>query len=303
MKSNYSLVIPAYNSSDSIIQIVEIVLQQLDENFEIIIVNDNSPNEMTWKTIKALAAKYKEVKGINLAKNFGQQAATICGMRAAKGDYVITMDDDMQHNPMNIIKLLSERDHDIVIGNLTNRKDKFSRRITSSIKGYFDHLVFGKPKGLGLSSFRMFNRRVVNEILDVNSPKPFLPALMFFVTSDVVNVDIEHLNRLDGVSNYTFSKRLKLFSLIIIDNSSIILKYVGYLGLSSLLFSAFLFLYFILTKLFFKAPPVGWTSLFSAVLFFGGFTLFSLGLIGEYLIRIIPIVEKRKPYIIKETTD
>jgi glycosyltransferase involved in cell wall biosynthesis len=300
----YSVVVPCYNSSDSLPILVnefDQVFADLGATYEIVLVNDGSPKPETWNTIRTLANQAEnKVVGINLFQNIGQQSATVCGFSHSTGRYVITVDDDLQHSPSDLPKLIAKSDHDIVIARLENRKDNALNRITSNVKSYFDHVVLGKPKHLKLSAYRLIKRDVINHMLRVNTPSPFVPALMFYVTNDVVNVNVEHESRFDGASNYTFASRLRLFSLIIINNSSLVLKLIGYIGIIALILSASLLMYFLIAKLFFTSPPEGWTSLFSAILFFGGLTLFSVGLIGEYMIRMIPIVENKKAFIVRE---
>lgn len=300
----FSVVCCCYNSSASIEALVkefQRIFMEMNASYEILLVNDGSPDPLTWKTIHKLASiPGSRVVGINLYQNVGQQSATVCGMSYSKGEHVVTIDDDMQHQPSALIKLYGEASHDIVIAKLKNRKDTTANRLTSFAKSYFDRIVFNKPKELQLSGYRVMKRKVVLEMLNVNTPSPFVPALMFYVTKDVVNVDVEHESRFDGKSNYTFASRLKLFSLIIINNSSVVLKLIGYIGVFALVGSVLLLVYFFVAKLFFTSPPKGWTSLFSAILFFGGLTLFAVGLIGEYMIRMIPIVENKKAFIVRE---
>lgn len=299
----YSVVVPCYNSARSLPPLVNGFVQVFEEigaTYEILLVNDGSPDPETWKTIKVVAESNRFVFGLNLYKNVGQQSATLCGFSRSVGEYVITVDDDLQHNPKDLPKLLEKSDHDIVIAQLTDRKDGFFNRLTSSVKSYFDHIVLGKPKNIRLSSYRLIKRDVLDEMLKVRTPSPFVPALMFYVTRDVVNVDVRHENRFDGHTNYTFRSRLRLFSLIIINNSSVVLKWIGYLGIFALVMSLSLMIYYLVAKLFFTTPPKGWTSLFSAILFFGGLSLFGIGLIGEYVIRMIPIIENKKAFIVRE---
>jgi dolichol-phosphate mannosyltransferase/undecaprenyl-phosphate 4-deoxy-4-formamido-L-arabinose transferase len=300
----FSIVCCCYNSSGSIEALVkefQCVFQEMKAEYEILLVNDGSPNPLTWKTVSELAQiPDYNVTGINLFQNVGQQSATVCGLSYSKGEYVVTIDDDMQHKPSDLFQLYNKANHDVVIANLRNRKTGWANQLTSFIKSQFDRIVFSKPKNIRLSGYRLIKRNVVLEMLKVNTPSPFVPALMFYVTKDVVNVNVEHEPRLDGTSNYTFTTRLKLFSLIIINNSSVVLKLIGYIGVFALIGSISLLLYFFIAKLFFTSPPNGWTSLFSAILFFGGLTLFAVGLIGEYIIRMIPIVENKKAFIVRE---
>ncbi len=303
MNIEYSLVIPCYNSSESLFQLakrIKKVFMNLGSSYEIIFINDCSPNPKTWLAIKTIALEDENVKAINLTRNFGQQAASICGFSYSKGNYIITMDDDLQHAPEDIPCLIHMKKHDLVIAKFIDRKDSSFNQLTSKIKSYFDYLILGKPRHLQLSPFRLMKESTVSNMLKIKTPTPFISALMFYVSKDAVNVEITHHNRFEGTSNYNFKKRWKLFTLIVINNSSFFLKMIGYFGIISALFSFILIGYFIFTKIFSSSPPAGWTSTFSAILFFGGMTLFSVGLIGEYLIRIMPVVENRPAYIVRE---
>lgn len=300
---DYSIVIPVYNSVHTLPELCERiqgVFNEIKKSFEIIFVNDCSQNPETKPMLISLAKKYSFVKVFILTRNFGQQAATMCGFENSQGDYIITMDDDLQHLPESIPNLIREQGHDLVIARLIQRKDVPQRRLTSYIKSYFDHLILKKPKHIRLSPFRLIKRNIIISMLGIKTPTPFIPALMFYVTRDVVNVPIKHEKRHENKSNYSFAKRLKLFSLIIINNSSVLLRIIGYLGLTIALISLLLIFYFILFKWSKGGTPIGWASTISAILFLGGMTLFSLGIIGEYLIRIMPTIEHKPTYVIKE---
>jgi len=300
---DYSIVIPTYNSVKSLPELctrINNVFEELEQTFEIIFVNDCSPNHQTHSTLVSLATQYAFVKAINLTRNFGQQAATICGLENSSGKYIITMDDDLQHPPEGILDLIKEKHHDLVIARLIQRKDPYLRQITSYIKSYFDYIILQKPRHVRLSPFRLFKREIMLSMLDIKTPTPFIPALMFYVTRDVVNVKVRHVKRKEEKSNYTLKKRLKLFSLIIINNSSFLLKIIGYLGLVIAFLSILLISYFIFFKWTKGETPIGWASTISAILFLGGMILFSLGIIGEYLIRIMPAIEKKPTYVIKK---
>jgi len=302
-KVDYSVVIPTFNSEHTLPMLckrIHDVFTEVHRSFEIIFVDDCSPNPNTKITLIKLAKQYSFVKVISLTRNFGQQSATICGFEHSAGDHIITMDDDLQHQPEYILELIKEQHHDLVIARLKQRKDPILRKITSYIKSYFDYYILKKPKHIRLSPFRLMKGSIVKSMLEIKTPTPFIPALMFYVTKDVVNVPIIHEKRKENKSNYTFMKRLKLFSLIIINNSSFLLKLIGYLGLIIALFSILLMFYYIIFKWSRGDTPMGWASTISAILFLGGMTLFSLGIIGEYLIRIMPAIERKPTYIIKE---
>lgn len=300
----YSVVIPVYNSSESLVEIVERTRRVFDEmhetSHEIIFVDDHSPEATTWETLKRLADNKEEVTAVRLTRNFGQQAATLCGIREARGEYIITMDDDLQHQPEHITKLVEKRGHDIVIGHFVKKKHSLFKTITSRIKGWFDHKLIGKPRHIQLSSFRLFHRRVADGILALETPYPFLPAMMFHVSQDVAAVTLPHSTRKYGKGGYGLSEMIGVFSNLLINNSSYLLRIIGKWGVlissASVLYAAIL----IVRKLVWGVSIAGWTSLMVAVLIIGGMILFSQGVIGEYLLRIIRSSERRPTYLVRE---
>ncbi len=301
----YSVVIPVFNTNNSLVEISKrikrVFLQQLNSSYELIFVDDFSSNDTTWATLRHIVAEDNNVQAIRLMRNFGQQAATICGIQVAKGNYVITMDDDLQHAPEDIPNLIKLRNHDIVIGQFSNKKHSLSKRMMSRVKGYFDQIILGKPRHIQLSPFRLINRHTVEGIKELfSTPYPFLPAMMLYVTKDIVGVEVSHTVRMEGETGYSFLKMLRLFSNLIINNSSFLLRLIGNLGLTISLGSFALAVYLIYQKMMHATKIVGWTSMIVAVLFMGGILLFSLGIIGEYLIRIIRGVDKWPNYIVRE---
>lgn len=302
MNELVSVVIPVYDATTSLemlVKNIDEVFQKEAYDYEVIFVDDASPDNDTWKNLELINSNYAKVKCFRLMRNFGQHAATLCGIKHAEGDYILTMDDDFQHRPEDILKLLEFRQHDVVIARFKEKKHNIFKKITSNIKGYFDCKIIGKPKEIRLSSFRLIKASIAECMFLRNSPYPFIPALLFYVTKDVVNVNVDHCTRLQGKSNYTFIKMLQLFSNLMINNSSLLLRYIGYVGLVSAVLSAFFIIFLLLKKWFVGVPIEGWTSIMLSILFFGGMTLLALGVIGEYLIRLIATAESRPIYIIK----
>lgn len=300
----YSVVVPVYNSTDSVVELVNrishVFKSDIKEEFEIILVDDKSPNSKTWQTLVKLANTFTYVRVVQLTRNFGQQCATLCGMEVSKGKYIITMDDDLQHAPEDIPKLILHQEHDVVIAQMVSKKHSYFIKLTSRIKGWFDYILIGKPKDIQLSPFRLIKRTIALGMLKIKTTKPFIPALMFYVSKDVYSVKTEHHSRTEGKSNYSFRKRVSLFSNLLINNSSFLLRMLGMVGvlIASLSFGFGVFI--IIEKLIYNQSPLGWTSVIVAVLFLGGMSLFGIGVIGEYLIRIISGVEHKPTYIIRE---
>lgn len=303
----YSVVIPVYNTEHSLSELAKrlrsVFVEEIGSTYEVIFVDDNSPNKNTWKMLQGLAKDDSNVRIIRLMRNFGQQSATICGIDNAKGDYVITMDDDLQHLPEDIPALISKRDHDIVIGQFNKRNHSLSKILFSKIKGFFDTIVLGKPLHIQLSPYRLINRATIDGMKNLfSTPYPFIPAMMFYVTKDIVGVEVNHAARHDGKTGYSFFKLIKLFSNLAINNSSFLLRLIGNTGLTISFLSFALGLYFIYHRVMHSTRIIGWTSVIVTVLFTGGLLLFSVGIIGEYLIRIIRGVDKWPNYIIREQT-
>ena len=299
-----SVVIPVYNSSESLKLLCEqFNLYKKGERYEIaevIFVNDCSPNKQTWNTLQDLCKQYDWVKALNFTRNFGQQAATYAGLAHASGDYILTMDDDMQHHPKHITKFCEEATHDVVIGKITERKSSTIDILTTNMKSYFDFKVLGKPRNISLSSFRLIRKPIVDEIVRIKNVKPFISASIFHITRDVVNVEFEHQARAEGTSNYTFAKRLKLFTLIIIDNSSLLINMLRRIALFTFVASLLYIFFLIFRKFVLGHGMLGWTSTISAIVLFGSLNLLGISIIGEYLIRIFPIIENRQTFVVKE---
>lgn len=300
----YSVVIPVYNATESLdkiaIKIKRIFHNVVKAEYELILVNDSPEIKSTKNCLNKLAQNDENVVIVEFTKNYGQQAATLCGINLAKGNFIITMDDDLQHNPDDIPLLLDKKHHDIVIAKLMNKKHSFFKRFTSNIKGYFDYLFLGKPKHIKLSSFRLINAKIAKMMFARQTPYPFIPALLFSITHDVVNVAVRHNPRFNGKTNYTLKKLFKLFSNLLINNSSFLLRIIGYLGITSALLSFFLGASIIIKKLVFDYVVEGWTSIMVAILFLGGMILFALGIMGEYLLRILATTENRPVYFIRQ---
>lgn len=282
---------------------VEAAFRGGPDDYELILVDDGSPGHDIWPALERLARTRVHVRAVQLMRNFGQQAATICGLREARGDVVITLDDDLQHDPADIPLLLALSDHDIVIAQFERKEHGLSRRLASRAKGVFDEIIVGKPKHLQLSSFRLLSRAVTEGVLSIRTPNPFLPALMFHISKDVVGVKVGHAPRAGGRSGYTLGKLLRLFSNLIINNSSLLLRAAAAAGALFAAFSFALSGYVIYHKLVHKVAVQGWTSIFAAVLLIGGLLLVSLGIVGEYLIRIIQSSEARPTYFVRRRAE
>ncbi|MBM3618971.1 MAG: glycosyltransferase family 2 protein [Alphaproteobacteria bacterium] len=300
----YSVVIPVYNSTRTLPELVERLTNVFNAaglSHETIFVNDGSPNPETWPILKTLAAAYPQVRAFCLARNFGKAGAVLCGMQHARGNWIITIDDDLQHAPEDIPLLLAQQQHDVVMGSFTNRKKHtLLQRFGSRVKAYFDSRILGIPAGLKNSPFKVFRADVVRNMLAIHTSRPFIPSLMLYVTRDIVQVGVTHHAREHGKSAFTLRRRIRQFSNLIFGNSSIVLQAVAFLGISIAMLSLTYGGWLIIKHFLHGAGVPGWTSLMVVMLTLGGLTLFSIGVIGEYLIRIIEGIERRPAYFVRE---
>jgi polyisoprenyl-phosphate glycosyltransferase len=297
-----SIVIPCYKSDKSLEILAEQINRLNEENrfeLELILVNDSPSYLNTVNTIKSLEKKYSFIKGIFLRKNQGQHIALLVGVYKSQGSLIISMDDDLQHPVSELPKLIDEMNSDksieaiFAIPKFSERKHSFWRNMGSYLINKFDIYFLNKPKGLVKSSFKIFNREVADYILSNFNSTPALASLILSATNNVKNIEVMHSKREFGKSNYDFSKLISLTFNNIIHYSALPLKFLGYIGFFGFLFSIVFIIYMLIKKYFFGLEFPGYASTVILISFFGGLNLLGIGLIGEYLIRIIK--EQQKP--------
>ncbi|MDO4647470.1 MAG: glycosyltransferase family 2 protein [Eubacteriales bacterium] len=300
-----SIVIPCYNSSKTIGKVVETSMEEVkkipDLDVEFVLVNDYSPDN-TYEAICELAHKYPNVKGIHLARNFGQHNAIMAGLHAAEGDLIMGMDDDMQTHPSQIPILLGklEEGYDIVFGVYKERKFGFWKNFTSNIAAFITWHLVERPKGLEASNYWLCRKYVRDEVIKYDSSNLYLQMLFFRTTRNIANVEIEHFEREEGSSNYTFRKLLKLF-MSFVNFTVVPLRAATILGTISSGVGILGALIVLIRKLVNPGIQVGWSSLMCGMLLMFGFTFLMLGIIGEYLGKMILNQSKTPQFVIRDT--
>lgn len=297
-----SIIIPVYKSSKSLIVITD-KLHQIQEDFgydmEIIFVNDSPFYLETNNTLKDLEESSQIIKVISMRKNVGQHMALLVGIDYSSGDFVITMDDDLQHPVQEIPRLLetllknSEIEAIFAIPNPALRKHRFWRNLGSTLLNRIDVVFLEKPKGLIKSSYKIFTRDLANVILQNCNASPSLSSLIIDSTFRIENVIVKHEKREYGKSNYNFSRLLNLAFNNLLHYSSIPLKLIGIIGIIGLLISFVFILFILYKKIFYGIDFPGYSSTIILISLFGGLNLFASGVIGEYLIRIIKEQQKK----------
>lgn len=297
-----SIVIPVYKSSKSL----EIIAQQISKLqeqtgylFDLIFVNDSPGYKETMVSLKRIVKLNKNVRYYTLRKNQGQHTALLVGMQKATGDFIITMDDDLQ-NPVNEIpKLINAIDENpnidaiFAVPQYKNKQHNLWRNFGSYSLNKIDSIFLKKPKGLIKSPFRIMRRDLVKTVLNNYNAMPAVSSLIINATDNIINIEVMHEKREYGNSNYTFTKLINHTLNNILHYSAFPLKLVGIVGLIGFLFSVLFIFIMLFRKLFIGIDYPGYASTVLLISFFGGLNLFATGLVGEYLIRIINEQQKQ----------
>jgi len=300
----YSVIIPVYNSRDLIGEVVTRVLdffQNKEMSCEVILINDGSQDN-SWEIIREIATRCGNVRAINLLRNYGQHSAVYCGIKEARGEYLITMDDDMQNPPDEIEKLISKVDegYDVVFAKFRKKRHGLIRSMGSKIIGYLNYKIFNKPRGLVLSNFRILKHDVAERLRNYRAFDPYIPGLLLMFSSQVANVETEHHPRKSGKSNYSTWIIVKLVGRLLFNYSSFPLKALTYLGFMVSLLSFIAGVGYIFKSVFVGVSVPGWTTLVVLLSFLCGFIIIMLGVLGEYMARIMGRISVGEAYHIRE---
>ncbi|MEJ7820913.1 MAG: glycosyltransferase [Chitinophagaceae bacterium] len=298
----YSIVVPVYKSSKSLEILTKQLLELADRTsyeFELILVNDSPFHGETNVALQKICAEENWIKVITLRKTQGQHLALLIGMAHASGDYIITMDDDLQHPVNEIPKLIRAIESNdwidaiFAVPHYNKKKHSLFRNVGSFILNKTDSALLRKPKGLIKSPFRIITKDIANNIVVNFNATPLVSSLLINATSNIINIHVEHHSRQFGRSNYTLRMLISLTLNNILHYSSLPLKFMGIVGIAGFIFSMLFIMATITRKIFYEIDYPGYTSTVSLISFFGGLNLLAVGLIGEYLIRIIK--EQQKP--------
>ncbi len=305
-KYHISVVTPVYGCSNSLEQLyirLNRVLSSITSSFEIIMVNDASPDS-AWESIKELAAQHKEVKGINLSRNFGQHRAITAGLDFADADWVVVMDCDLQDQPEEILKLYkkAQEGYDVVFGQRTQRKDSSLKRYVSKIF-YKIYNYFTESKiDSSVANFSIISSKVVQQLRMIREQNRSYPLFVNWVGFKKCNIEIEHANRVDGKSSYTLRKMVDLAVDSIVSQSNKPLKLSIKFGFLVSMFSLFCATWLIIRYFLYSIPVEGWTSVMVSIYFIGGLIFANMGILGLYIGKTFDEVKNRPLYLIEDST-
>lgn len=280
-----TICIPVYNSESTIEKLVsEIGVKLASYDLEFLLVNDGS-SDKSEMICTGLAKNNSRVRFISLARNFGEHNAVMCALNFASGDCAVIIDDDFQNPPSEIIHLVNELSlgYDVVYSKYLVKHHNCFRNLGSWFHNRLSTYLLDKPSKLYLSSFKVINRRVINEIIKYSGPFPYIDGLILRSTNNISSVLVDHSARQDGVSNYTFGKLVSLWLNMFINFSIKPLRIFTFLGMAVSLISGVAIIYLIGLYFLDSGVAPGWTSVIVAISFFSGLQIIFLGLISEYI--------------------
>ena len=300
-----SFVIPCYGSETTIEIVVneirETLKQRPEYDYEIILVNDCSPDRV-WPRIRALALADSHITGIDLAKNFGQHAALMAGYRHCTGDLIISLDDDGQTPACELFTLVDKMKEgwDVVYASYAHKMHSGFRNFGTWMNERMTESLISKPKGLRVTSYFIMRRFIADEILRYENAYPYIEGLIFRATRNIANVPVTHHERMVGESGYTFSKLLALWFNGFTAFSVKPLRIATFCGSACACIGFLYGIYVVIRKLVDSSIEMGWSSIIASIFFLGGLILIMLGMIGEYIGRIYISINNAPQYTIRQ---
>lgn len=300
---NVDVIIPCYGSMHTIRAVVTGIFESLGEqyNTRVILANDCSPDGV-WNEIIDLCHENHNVIGVNLSRNFGQQSARMAAMRYVKGDYVVFMDDDGQHDSNYISDMINKIDEgfDIVYASFESKKQAKWKTLGSDFHQITSEWFEEKPKGIRLSSFFVVKRYIVDALKKYPSPSPVIFGYLMKTTQNITCIPVPHRARIQGETGYTLKKLIRLWLNAVTSFSIVPLRLSSYLGFGSAAIGIITFIIIVIRKLLNPQIAAGYTSTVAIILLFSGIILLMLGLIGEYIGRMFMAINCVPQFVIKE---
>jgi glycosyltransferase involved in cell wall biosynthesis len=301
---HFSIISPVYRADkilDKLVEEIQFAMNQLNQTYEIILVDDRSPDN-SWEVMKSLAAKFPEVKSIRLSRNFGQHPAIMAGLFHAKGEWIVVMDCDLQDQPIEIIKMYQKalEGYDVVLARREKRQDGFFKKLSSKIFYYIFNYLSGIDANSEVANFGIYNKKVISAINKINDQIKFFPLFIKWVGFKSTSIIVEHSKREAGKSSYSFRKLLSLAFDTIVSFSDKPLRIFTMLGLSMSIITFIFGCYYIIGALTGKITEPGFSSLIISLWFLSGIIISTIGIVGIYLGKTFNQVKNRPVYIVDE---
>lgn len=299
-----SIVSPIYKGEkmlDELVSRIETAVSTITDDYEIILVNDASPDE-SWAGITRICTKDKKIKGINLSRNFGQHYAISAGLSKVSGEWIVVMDCDLQDRPeeIPILYAKAQEGYDIVYARRVARKDKFLKRLSSTMfHAVFDYLS-GAKTDKTIANFGVYKRQVIDEFNKMPEKARSFVSLIRYLGFNTGTVDVQHAERAEGTSGYNFARLIKLSFDVMISNSNKPLRLATSMGFFMAFVSFLLAFYNLIAKLTGIISVPGFTTTIFSIWFVGGLLLFVLGILGLYIGKIFDQVKDRPLFVIRD---
>lgn len=299
-----SIVIPVYNGAITIGPLVgALSLLEVEGGHEIILVNDSSPDESLAVARALASASTVPCTVVNLARNFGEHNAVMAGMSHARGAHIITMDDDLQNPPGEVVKLWQHActgNYDVVYTYYDHKQHSFLRNLGSRFTNWVADRMLDKPRGVYLSSFRCLNAFTARAILRNSGPSPYIDGLILQVTSNVGQLRVQHDARAGGRSNYTFRRLVRLFLSMFMNFSVMPLRISTLAGFTVAALGVVGVIVVVAEAIIVGQTPRGWASLLSATMILAGVQLVMLGVVGEYVGKLFIAVNGKPQFVVRD---
>ncbi|WP_310557732.1 glycosyltransferase family 2 protein [Flavobacterium sp.] len=302
-----SIVSPVYKAEKIIpllVERIEKAVYKITSDFEIILVEDGGPDN-SWSVIEGIAKKNPNIKGIKLSRNFGQHPAIMAGLSKARGEWVVVMDCDLQDQPEEIEKLYTKvlEGFDIVLAKRKNRQDHFFKKMTSlffsKVYGYFTDTEYDNE----VANFGIYHKKVIQSILEIPDAIKFFPLFVKFVGYNSASILVEHAERVEGSTSYSFAKLLSLAFNTIISFSNKPLKLFVKFGLTISIISFILGIYNVYLALTNQIDVLGYSSIIVSIWFLSGVVITTIGVTGIYVGKIFDQTKNRPSYIIDKKNE
>lgn len=300
----YSVVIPVFNSAALVGQTIDRVVEfftRAQLRYELVLVNDGS-RDGSWEICKRKAQMNQHIVALNLLRNYGQHNANLAGFREASGDYIVTMDDDLQNPPEEITHLIGEamKGRDVVFGKFERKQAAGYRALGSKAISMINRRIFGQSGDLAVSNFRIIRRDVVDRICASRTAYPYITGQALLYSSNRAHVPVRHEPRREGASTYSFVRILRLVMTILFSYSSFPLRLAAFGGFMVSGLAFVLGLVYLGQGAVNGTRVEGWTTLVVLLAFFNGVTIALLSMLGEYIVRTLNAVSAHEPYHVVE---
>jgi polyisoprenyl-phosphate glycosyltransferase len=299
-----SIVSPVYQSEatlELLVSEIKKVMNSMQVSYEIILVDDRSKDN-SWSILQSISKKNVGVTAVRLSRNFGQHPAIMAGLSMSKGDWVVVLDCDLQDQPKEIVKLYEKamEDYDVVLAKRVDRQDSFFKKTSSYLFSKSYKIFTDTHYDNEVANFGIYRKKVILSILEISDYIKFFPLFVKFVGFNVTSLDVEHANREEGKSSYSYSKLISLTFNTIISFSNKPLKLFVKFGLIISLLSFLVGAYYMFLAFTGKIEVLGFSSIIISIWFLSGVIITTIGVCGIYLGKIFDQTKNRPVFIIDE---